>query len=688
MTWPLATRAGQAIPGDSFDGWQNYWNLWWVKKALLETFQNPFHTDYLFYPTGVDLYFHTLNIFNGLISLPVQGVGNLFWAYNFVVLLAFVLGGYGTFLLIRYVTTRQGLAAGPGREWAAFAGGCVFTFSPFHFAHLLGHMQVFALEWIPFYVLTFLQAMDSLQRERKPGAQRGWKSLLKRSCLPALFLILVGLCDWYYVMYLGIFSLLYLAYLATRRQLRWEHLVILGASTLLFGVILSPLLAPMMRIASQKTYMVPDPEQTRALSADLLAFVTPSEFHPLWGEAVRGLAERFTSTRSERTVLAGIIPLGLALIGAIRWFKKTWFWWLSLAVFLVLALGPVLHVGGVTRFGPAGIEIPLPYLVLHRVVPFMRISRSVSRFDVMIMLSLGVLVGLGVLALARPAQKKTSRSPAVRATIVGLVATALICFEFLPVPYPISPPDTPGWYEALAEEPGDFAILNLPMNWDRPGYLLYQTVHGKRLTVAYISRDDPSTLVERLGILQQFRHLGRDVILQDAALVAGTTFRHLNVRYLVADLYKMPGGEERDYTLALLREIVGADAQPVYQDDRLIVYTAPLQRAPATTLILGRGWGERKSRGSQTWRPVDHQAGLQVLAERTEGVQIRLEAFASPPCTLELVGTEGVLGRWDLDEQPRQLLCTAFDAEPGLTNLQIQTSGPGTCYVGALDILP
>ncbi|MBC7225454.1 MAG: hypothetical protein H5T59_14470, partial [Anaerolineae bacterium] len=30
MTWPLVTVLGQAIPGDGFDGWQNYWNLWWV----------------------------------------------------------------------------------------------------------------------------------------------------------------------------------------------------------------------------------------------------------------------------------------------------------------------------------------------------------------------------------------------------------------------------------------------------------------------------------------------------------------------------------------------------------------------------------------------------------------------------------------------------------------------------------
>ena len=28
MTWPLAAQFTTAIPGDSFDGWQNYWNQW------------------------------------------------------------------------------------------------------------------------------------------------------------------------------------------------------------------------------------------------------------------------------------------------------------------------------------------------------------------------------------------------------------------------------------------------------------------------------------------------------------------------------------------------------------------------------------------------------------------------------------------------------------------------------------
>ena len=45
---------------------------------------------------------------------------------------------------------------------------------------------------------------------------------------------------------------------------------------------------PMVREARATDYMVPDSAQSRTFSADLLAFVTPQGFHPLWGEWARG----------------------------------------------------------------------------------------------------------------------------------------------------------------------------------------------------------------------------------------------------------------------------------------------------------------------------------------------------------------------------------------------------------------
>ncbi|HHY55720.1 MAG TPA: hypothetical protein GYA08_09815, partial [Chloroflexi bacterium] len=111
FTWPLAANLTTAIPGDSFDGWQNYWNQWWIKQALIDRIVNPLRTDLLYYPTGVSLYFHTLNPFNGVTTLPIQLAFGLIPAYNAVVFMSWVLAGYGVFLLARWVIGGEGRGA-------------------------------------------------------------------------------------------------------------------------------------------------------------------------------------------------------------------------------------------------------------------------------------------------------------------------------------------------------------------------------------------------------------------------------------------------------------------------------------------------------------------------------------------------------------------------------------------------
>ncbi len=624
LTYPLVREFTRAIPGDGFDGWQNYWNLWWVKVALLDQHTHPWFTGLLYHPTGVSLLFHTLNAFNGFTFLPVQLAWGLLPAYNSVVVFSFALGGLGAYLLARQV-----LGSASSR-WAAFAAGVIFTFAPYHTAHLLGHMQLIALEWLPFYALYLLRTVAAATTSHSNRA------VAREAGLAALFLALVALCDWYYVFYCGILTAVVLAWAmvlqlaparahftsaagasltltppalaAARRGGQGVRLTLAVAGAwLALLVLFSPLLVPMVREARQFDFMVPDAEQSRTLSADLLAFVTPQEFHPLWGAWARERGQVFKSTVSEHQVFAGFSVLALALIGLfVRWRSDAHpstarplallsmprrlpagtkgLWAAVLAAFFILSLGPVLHIGGRTALLPGGGEIPLPYGLLAG-LPFIDIMRSVSRLDVMVMLALGVLAAAGVAALA--GGRAGRWMPAV--------AVALIVFEFLPAPYPMSPPDTPAWYATLAEDDRTGSVLNLPVNWDRPGYLLYQTVHGKPLAAAYISREDPRTLIERAPVLQHFRHLGPDIISLDLAAQGQQVLADLDVRWVVLDRYKMPGGEERAYTEAATAEVFG-DQPPVYEDDRITVYfvreyevVAPGPQQPY--LVLGADWG-------------------------------------------------------------------------------------------------
>lgn len=670
LTYPAIAYFFSAIPGDSFDGWQNLWNLWWIRRAILVEHRHPFFTDVLYYPTGVSLLFHTLNPFNGLFSLPVQLAANLFAAYNSIVFFSFVVGGLGGYLLARSMLRHT---SEPARTWAAFLAGVVYTFSPFHFAHLLGHMQVFSLEWIPFYVLYLWRGVERVRR--------GWLTW-RDVVLPAFFLVLIALCDWYFVLYCLLFTVLIWLYLLWRKRLTGQVVIWTAAVGGLFALVLSPLLLPMIIEARRYDFMIPPPEQAYILSADLLAFLIPNEFHPLWGQTAARFASRFTSTVSEHTVFVGYVPLLLGAWGIRYGGRRRGFWALTTLTFALLAMGPALHVAG------RSIPIPLPYILLQP-LPIVRMTRSVSRFDVMVMLALGVLAASGLAALIRrlsslreppsafkPWTGKTGRMRRIRPHLIALAAVALTLFEFLPAPYPISPPDTPSWYEWLAEEPGDFAILNLPMNWDRPGYLLYQTVHGKRLTVGYISRDDPRTLAERVPVLQQLRHLGPDVISQDLEQIGRSVLTWLNVRYVVLDRYKMPGVREREGTVRFARAAL-AGLSPIYEDERLTVYRIEPPASSQPFLILDANWGARELNGETPWRQLKGEATLQVYTEAPVTVKLRAVVRGEREGTsLTMRTPDGDAVTYVLSIRPQVIEVGPLTLGTGLHTLVLSASGP------------
>jgi hypothetical protein len=629
MTFPLVTELTTAIPGDGFDGWQNYWNLWWVKKALLDLGTNPFFCDYVYYPTGASLYFHTLNIFNGLLTVPVQAIFGWTVAYNFVVVFSFVVGGYGTYLLVYRLRVSK---------LAAFVAGLVFTFSPYHFAHLLGHMQLISLEWLPFYVLFAVKALDpvighgaraSIGREAPPQTGKPNRVILSEpserrisfrglaySWPAAIFLVLTFLCEWgYYVMYLALFTLLYTGYVAWKKRRIWEPAARAGLIWLLFFVLVSPILVPMAVEAIRTTeYLTPTFEQSLSLSADLLAFFTPSEMHPLWGDWARGWSECFTTTTSERMVFAGYVPLALGALALWKHRQRAAFWALSLLVFFILALGPVLHVRG-QSVSVLGATVPLPYIVLYRLLPFVRLSRSISRFDVMVMLSLAVLVGLGLGWLGDWVARRLGGRVArwLGGWVVGGVSGVLICFEFLAVPYPMTEVVVPSFYRQVAQEPGDFVLMELPMNWDRPIHMFNQIYHDKKLIAAYFGKPNPLSIVEKTPVLQHFRYLGPDIIAQDISEIGTSVLASFNVRYVILDLYQMPGGHEREVTLHLTEEVFG-DTVPFYRDERLIVYRVEEPTDPKPFVSLGQNWGRRAMQAERPVRQIGQGAAVHIRA--------------------------------------------------------------------------
>jgi hypothetical protein len=675
MTWPLAANLTTAIPGDGFDGWQNYWNQWWLKVALVDRQQNPYFTDLLFHPTGVGLYFHTLNPFNGLATLPIQLSLGLIPAYNAVVLLSWILGGYGVYLLTLWIlrqsqrhdrtpSTSAGAETTATRHSpftvriAAFIAGLIFTFSPFHMAHLLGHMQVMAFEWIPFYVLYLLRSMQM-------GALG--KRWLQSALMAGLFLILSVLCDWYFVLYLFLFTLFVCTWrlvIAVRRHETLAPILLTPVvAGLLFVTMLAPILTPMVRETLQFRFMVRPATDLYILSASLIDFLIPNRLHTLFRPASFAWAGNQMAPVSERTISIGYVPL-LLVLAAIWGDRRRAVFWLACGLFfLLLALGPRLHWGNITAADiPSGdkiVEQWTPYALLNRFMPVMRIARSVSRYALMVQLSLAVAAGIGLAALigVLPPRRKEKTKEHEEAFIslrvlvsswlhlpllIGVVATAVVLAEYWVAPYPISPPDTPPFYAQLRTMPEPGAVLNLPMNYDRPGYLLYQTVHQRPLTVAYISRDDPRTLTERAPVLQHFRHLGPDIVDIDPVAAGATILTDLEVGFVVLDRYKMPGGLEREYTEQLAANIF-AGRMPIFSDERITVYRVTPPAQPAPYLVLGpTNWGAlQQPPDAPAFRQIGAAPAQVSIHHAPVGVQLRVRYRTAATSGITVTAADG-----------------------------------------------
>ena len=191
-TYPLILRPRSAIPGAD-DAYQFYWNLWWVKRALVDLHVNPYVTADLYFPYGAHLYFHTLNLLQDVIALPAALLLGLPAAYNFVVFLSFTLSGYAMYRLSLYVLEHEVDPAGAvvhagSARLAAFVAGAAFTFSSYRSVHLLGHLDLLSTQWLPLFVFF------ALKTRHEPG----WRNPL----CSALFLAGTTLTSAYYAAFL------------------------------------------------------------------------------------------------------------------------------------------------------------------------------------------------------------------------------------------------------------------------------------------------------------------------------------------------------------------------------------------------------------------------------------------------------------------------------------------------------
>jgi hypothetical protein len=520
-------------------------------------------------------------------------------AHNLTILLGFIGLAFGIYLLTRELTdsSAAGVVAGLA---AAFAPYQVWESS---------HPTIFSTQYIPL----MLWALVTLFR--RPAWWRG--------LLVGIFAGLTALTGWHQPLYATVIAGPYLLWAILLRRPRPDRRVwgALLLAALVGGLLISPAFVPLLREQIRGGYAGAEPDHV--FNTDVLSWLTPSLLHPLWGDAVRPLYERFATPN--RPAFVGFVVLVLALAGALRSAKQHLWLVAAILLALILAVGTNLVVGG---------KVLLSHLPWYD--PLIGLVRTPTRWNLVVGQCLALLAGFGTAWLLR---ERTGW----RRVLLTVMLVAGILFEFLPWPFLMTEATVPAFYAQMAQEPGDFALVEAPRGRRADKFYMYwQTIHGKPLVNGHISRAPAVAFdfIEGNVLTRAFEHReelqGRDGLgaARDALADAG-------VRYIVIHRDLVSPAKGADWIAALA-------TRPRYEDDRLTVFATRPEVGIDFSIwhdfggpLLCEAWFET----SEPLQLVSHwsaeaEAEVEVTLRSETGVEIDGAMLSVAPATFSTLRSE------------------------------------------------
>jgi hypothetical protein len=609
VTYPLPTRLGEQIvangPGQ-VDGFLGVWNIWWGAQAVMQG-RDPYVTPLLFYPQGLDLFWQTLSLPQGLLALPLTLALGPLPAYNLLILASFALGGYAAFLFCRHFVAHSG---------AALVGGAVYAFAPFHMQKVLdAQLEVAAIQWLPLALLAAHRLLAATAARERPLRLVGW------ALLSGLLLLWVGMGTWYY----GLFALIYTGMAAgiwaicegKRQTVKGKsRLALLPFDFYLFTWGLAPLLvwltlmAPrLISLARSGDTLLGDARTDQYQNfADLVAFWLPNPNHPLWGQLVSDYYLRLYPDAFLWNVSLGLVGSALALVGLLSDWRRRWPWAALIIATALLALGSTLRAFG------RDTGLPMPYALIEH-LPGIRNSHRPNHVVLITILLTALLAAYGVQALA-------ARWPRQGGPLVGGLLLAVLAIDGWAGPLPLYSRPIPSYYRTIGPPQGAILPVPLHLNFSNSENLWYQTVHGWPIVGGFIGRAPPYPLGDYAPGVREIR-LGRyepaDILSPGWPELARESLAAYDVRYVMFHRQTMGSSLGR---MGELVDQLGLRAS--YNDEQISVYPV-LPPAEARPLAyLGAGWGEIERAEERRWRWMGASAQLYLLNPGDSPRSVRL----------------------------------------------------------------
>ena len=559
FVWPLPMHFASALPGSPGGDTGVYvWNLWVFRHEVVAHSRFPFFTlEILGGGTPpVPLTLHNYTTFANVLAFPLIPWLGPVATFNLLLVASSVASAYAMFFFAR---ARLGDAS------AAWAAGLLFGFSPFASARMMEHfslvqaapLPVFAwllyriwgqptaklaaaagavVAWAylcdPYYavycllmtVFTVVNSMLLVERNTARPGYPHWAALLDLALLCVGGLI-VGILirGGGQVDFLGIrvsmtrlynpvllFTVLAVIRIAMilRARIVWRFpslppLRVTMTAAIACAALLSPVLFAMGATLSHTEWISPKVYwRSSAPGVDLLAFLAPNPLHPAFGHFTRGWLTTLPNGFVENVASIPWVAIGVIAAAAVwKRYRLPRPWLAYTAIFVLLALGPFLRVGGVTTY------VPGPWALI-RYMPVIGAARMPTRFTVVAMLGVAMLLAFAL---------KHFRERSARPNLLAGVVIVLLLFELLPAPRVLHSARVPTIFSIVAEDPRQVRVLHLPFgvrdglssrgNFSADSQF-FQTFHEKSLVGGYLSRL-PDGQVERFRKIPILRVLMR-----------------------------------------------------------------------------------------------------------------------------------------------------------------------------------
>lgn len=449
LTYPLFLHLAGAVE-DRQDALLNVWITAWDGHQFLSDPLHLFDAN-IFYPYPRTLAYSELLLGNGLLALPITAAGgNPVLGYHVVLLLSFVLTGFGTYLLVLELTQSPG---------AGMVAGIIFAFCSYRLTNL-AQAQLLTTQWLPFALLAWRQLL-------RRGRPRHLAAFVLFFCLQALSSFYYGI-----LLALALFGFWLLdagSWLRSRlarhsvlapfaRPFSPRVLIATGCAVLLLLPFALPYFQVQHELGFERSLADAEP-----FSASLRQFLMVPPGSVLYGHLLPNDAAPIAGGYPVDALFPGLVALALGAWGLVKGRGRTrWSYLCLLLAAGCLSLGPRLYL---SPGRPAGLGVALPYAWLYAIVPGFKAMRAPVRFDALAMLALAVLAGYGV---ATWTQARSRHGGLLALCCMLLVAAESLVWPAAhaePVPVGGAVPPVYHWLAARGAGP----LLELPMAFTQGG---------------------------------------------------------------------------------------------------------------------------------------------------------------------------------------------------------------------------